>query len=431
MLRPSLSACFLPTVLCSLACSASSAREAGPNAPEVSARESSDHDAGAAAGLPVPAGLGVRPGSSLPGADDLPSIEALPDPFAFADGGRVTSRADWQRRRSELIQRIAHYEYGVLPASPARVDVTPGASDAARDRQLTVRVSDGERQAAFTLRLRLPAGQGPFPTFIGAAPGGLPTSLNAERFLARGFAVVDVPLLAIAADDASRSGAFYTLYPETDAGGLAAWAWGFSRAVDALLSIPEVDGRALVVTGHSRYGKAALLASALDERFALTIPAASGLGGTSSFRFFYEADGKNEKIENITSRFPYWFSPVLRSFVGRPERLPFDQHAVMALIAPRLLLTTIGTEDHWANPRGAQVTHLAARRVYQFLGAPDRIAIHYRAGGHATNDEDFTAMMDYADLHFRGRKPSVTFDEHPFPDEPRAMPWADDAADPE
>jgi hypothetical protein len=430
MTHPWRRACLLPTVLCSLACSASSAGEAGAKLPEASARESSNGRDETS--LPIPAESGGLSAAALPGPAELPPIEELPDPFAFTSGERVTSRVDWLRRRSELIQLLQYYEYGALPAGPTRVEVasSPGGSTA-RDRELTVSVSSGARRASFALRLRLPPGAGPFPTFIGAAPGGLPSSLNGERFLARGFAVVDVPLLAIAADDASRSGAFYTLYAETDAGGLAAWAWGFSRAVDALLSVPEVDGGALVVTGHSRYGKAALLASALDERFALTIPAASGLGGTSSFRFFYEADGKNEKLENITSRFPYWFSPVLRGFVGSPERLPFDQHAVMALIAPRLLLTTIATEDHWANPRGAQVTHLAARRVYQFLGAPDRIAIHYRAGDHAMNDEDFTAMMDYADLHFRGRKPSVTFDQHPYPEEPRAMPWAERAADPE
>jgi hypothetical protein len=424
MIRPLVSALVLLVAPGGLACSTgSSVREPAASSPPVESSAASP----AAGAAPVGADGTSEPPSpelALPPAAALPAVEALPDPFAFSAGGRVIDRADWSRRRGELRRLMQHYEYGELPEGPERVDVAASAGDSPSQRQLTVTVSTGGRSAAFPLRVRVPPGAGPFPTFIGAG------ALNDPLFLSRGFAVAELELPRIAGDDASRSGVFYSLYPDSSAGVLAAWAWGFSRAVDALASLREVNAAELAVTGHSRNGKAALLAGALDGRIALTVPAASGLGGTGNYRFFYEAGGKNEKIENITARFPYWFSPRLQEFVGRPERLPFDQHALMALVAPRLLLTTIGTEDHWANPRGTQLTHLAAQRVYQFLGAPDRIGIHYRPGGHPMTDQDFTAMLDYADLHWRGKKPSSSFDGLPYPEEPRAMPWAALVRDP-
>ena len=424
MSRP-VAAFALLAAQCGLSCSTvpSSTKPAGAGALSVAASSAASSAGSAEAAAPEP------PEPSWAGVADLPPIEELPDPFLFAGGGRVADRADWSRRRDELRRALAHYEYGELPERPNRVEVTASVGDSPRVRQLKVAVSAGGRQVAFPLTVRLPPGKGPFPTFIGA--GKLkeetcvqPDALKDELILARGFAVAEVRLHLIAADDPSRGGAFFELYPESPAGVLAAWAWGFSRVVDALASLEEVNGQELAVTGHSRYGKAALLAGALDERIALTLPAASGLAGTGNYRFSYEDGGKNEKIEDITRSFPFWFSPRLMEFVGRPERLPFDQHSLMALVAPRLQLTTVGTEDYWANPRGCQLSHLAAQRVYQFLGAADRIAIHYRSGGHSMTDEDFNAMLDYAELHWRGKKPSTTFDRLPYPEEPRAMPWA-------
>jgi endo-1,4-beta-xylanase len=134
--------------------------------------------------------------------------------------------------------------------------------------------------------------------------------------------------------------------------------------------------------------------------------------------------GKCERIENITGFAPYWFTPRLREFVGQPERLPFDQHSVMALVAPRALLITSATEDDWCNPRGTQTSYEAARTVYDFLGVPEKIGIHYRPGGHDQNAEDWTALLDFADQQFEGKEVATRFDVMPYPADPAAMPWA-------
>jgi glucuronyl esterase-like protein len=363
------------------------------------------------------------PAAHLASPDELPNIPELPDPFLFLDGSRVRTASDWQRRRSELKELIQFYEYGHMPPPPDKLAVAVRVSDGPTGSRATLLTLDltlsvGDIGGAFPVSVALPSGPGPFPAFI--STGGL----KQQMFLERGYAVVEFNPRDVAADAAGRQGPFYTLYPETDAGALMAWAWGFGRVVDALASVSSIRPDRLAVTGHSRFGKAALLAGAFDERIALTLPASSGLAGTGNYRYFFEASGENEKIENITGRFPYWFTPRLASFVGHPERLPFDQHSLMALVAPRALLTTSGTEDSWGNPAGTQLSHEAAQLVYTALGVPERIGIHFRAGGHPMSDEDFSAMLDFADAQPAGDKRPAAFDRLAFPHRGDALSWA-------
>jgi glucuronyl esterase-like protein len=377
---------------------------------------------------PAPASSrgGAEPGArALATAEQLPARRELPDPFEFIDGSRVKGKVDWQRRRAELAELVQHYAYGHQPPAPDQVEVVAAAgahgqglaTAVPRTLDVKVRLRVGERRGGFSFALALPAGTGPFPVFISA--GGLSLPL----FLERGYAVAELNPRDVAADSAGRGGLFYTLYPETDAGALMAWAWGFSRVVDALAQLSTIRVDQVALTGHSRFGKAALVAGAFDPRIALTVPASSGLGGTGNYRFFFEAEGKNERIENITGAFPYWFTPALLGFVGHAERLPFDQHALMALVAPRALLTTVGTADHWANPRGTELTHQAAQIVYAYLGVPQNIGIQLRPGTHAMTEADFEAMLDFADTRLRSKPSRVRFDKLLFPKPAAAIPW--------
>ncbi|MBT3270334.1 hypothetical protein HN371_24540 [Candidatus Poribacteria bacterium] len=190
-----------------------------------------------------------------------------------------------------------------------------------------------------------------------------------------------------------------------------AWAWGFHRIMDA------IDAAKVVVTGHSRYGKAALVAGAYDERIALTLPSHSGCGGTAPYRFIY---GNSEQLHNIVGFAPHWFRPDFNRFVDNVERLPFDQHELRALVASRALLSTEGTEDSWTNPRGSQLTHVAAKTVYDFLEAGDRISIRYRPVGHIPSSED---LMDFADHVFFGKPLSEEFGALPYPVEEDPVSW--------
>jgi dienelactone hydrolase len=178
---------------------------------------------------------------------------------------------------------------------------------------------------------------------------------------------------------------------------IAAWAWGYHRAVDALLQLPEVDGTRIAVVGHSRGGKAALLAGATDTRIALTAANDSGEAGAGCFRVH---GAGAETLTDLVQAFPHWLSPAVREFCGREAELPFDQHFLKALVAPRALLCTEALGDAWANTTGTQHTHDAAAGVYRWLGAAERIAIRFREGGHSHTLEDWTALLDFMDVTF-------------------------------
>ena len=125
----------------------------------------------------------------------------------------------------------------------------------------------------------------------------------------------------------------------------------------------------------------------------------------------------------IVKHFPFWFVPRFAEFTGQVERIPFDQHEVKALVAPRAYFSTEALGDLWANPEGTQVTWSAAREVFKFLGADDKIGIHFREGKHEQNEEDFAALLDFADHQFFGKKPAQDFTKLAFPDAPKPWSW--------
>ena len=141
-----------------------------------------------------------------------------------------------------------------------------------------------------------------------------------------------------------------------------------------------MDKARIIVAGHSRLGKLALIAGAFDERIALSVPAGSGTGGTAAYRLTGPGH-TGESLEHIVTTFPEWFSPRLADFVGHTDRLPFDQHWLIALTAPRALLSEDGLDDHIVGIPGAIGSYRAAKPVYELLGVADRLGIAFRPGG--------------------------------------------------
>ena len=255
--------------------------------------------------------------------------------------------------------------------------------------------------------------------FLPAGPTGVPVVINGDgcwhyasdeviaAILARGMAFAQFNRVDIAADLPLGHAPDSTEASGTSGPGpaaLAAWAWGFHRVIDALLPMggaegTSIDPERIAVVGHSRGGKAALLAGATDERIALTSANNSGAGGAGSFR---QQDAGAETLAELCRAFPHWCAPGLADFAGREAELPFDQHFLKALIAPRALLTTEALGDAWANPGGSWRTHLAAQEAYALLGVPDRIAMSCRAGTHAHTPDDWIRLLDFADWLFRG-----------------------------
>jgi len=414
--------------------------------------------------------------ASFPEPADLPRQPSLPDTLVMLDGRKVTTREMWvKERRPELIRLFQHYMYGQLPPKPAlsakveRVDVAAlggkamlsevalrfGASEVPPIHLMLVVPNRRTAPAPVLLALnyfgnhtlvqdknvRLPDNW--MPEWGGeeassakvvnhhaseAGRGSWAKYWPIEDLIDRGYALATFYNGDIDPDTPEQRGLqrlFRRPDPGDDCGTIAAWAWGLQRAVDYLVTTPDIDARRIVVTGHSRTGKAALVAAAFDERIAMAIPHQAGCGGSAPSRARI-AIGKAyntldnvqtrppETVANINDAFPHWFNLRFKEFNSTPERLPFDQNCLVALCAPRPVLFTNGQLDTWINPAGQFEVLRAAAPVYRLLRSGDFTAeelppnghmiggvlgYYLRPGGHSLLREDWKVFLDFADQH--------------------------------
>lgn len=342
---------------------------------------------------------------ALCAAGEVSAADATPSALAHPSGAIATTPDDWRSRREAMVDTLFEYEYGHMPPPPDHVMAIDLREEPALDGRATlhhVNLRMGD-EGAFTFEagVLLPtADTGPVPVILAIDPVFHPHVVPvASEVIGAGYAFAGFVYHDIDNDNPDRSDGIYPHYPGYDWGTLAAWAWAAMRVVDYLETIPEIDTRRIVITGHSRCGKAALLAGALDERIAIVAPHSSGAGGSGSFR---QPQPGAETLAAITDpkRFHYWFHPRLREFAGDEARLPFDQHYLMALVAPRHLYTMETRDDHWSNPQGALRMVEAARPVFQLLGVPTHAVTYMRPGGHDTTMDDWRALLDYANRVF-------------------------------
>jgi (4-O-methyl)-D-glucuronate---lignin esterase len=373
----------------------------------------------------------VQAQPDVAGVDSLPGVEELPDPFLFQDGSRVGNLEDWQARRAEIRDLVLRYEYGTAPPAPGNVR--------AGERITSELVHDGgtlhetllltmgpENRLTTTVHVYVPQGRsGPFPAVVRIGMGDECVAEMSRRGYI--FACFEHRELDPDTEGYDVRGPAQMLYPEHTWGSLGVWAWGASRVLDFLLTRPDVNGEQVVVTGHSRTGKTALLAGALDERFALVVPNGSGCGGAACFR---NAPEGVETLELITrpDRFKSWFRSDFGQFGDTESRLPFDQHFMRALVAPRPVLSTDALGDQWANPPGTQRAWMAAQPVFDFLGAGESNLCHFREGGHDQLPEDFEVLLDVADWVFRSK--ALTRDFSALPESGMKPTWPWEAPEP-
>jgi hypothetical protein len=216
---------------------------------------------------------------------------------------------------------------------------------------------------------------------------------------------------------AFRNTRFFPAYPKYDWGILAAWAWGASRVADYLETDRAIEKTKLVITGASRNGKSAMIAAAFDERL-MGAPVVTGGGGIGAYRF--AGPHNSETLDIMQKKYPNWFSPHLHEFWGHREKLPFDEHWFLALCAPRPFIALEGETDTISLPEAVRHSMLGAKPAYALYGAEDKLGVNYAHHGHAFTQEDWTALMDFADKNLRGMKLERTFDHFPAEAEPDA-----------
>jgi len=196
---------------------------------------------------------------------------------------------------------------------------------------------------------------------------------------------------------------------QTRWGAIAAWGWGFSRAIDVLEHDERIAKDGFVTYGHSRYGKSALVAAAFDSRVGAVISHQSGTGGASLNKY-----KKGESVGEITKTYPHWFSRVYADYAGREQDMTTDQHALLALIAPRPLFLGNARRDVWSDPNGAFRAAQAANPAYniynkqgltqaklnEYTPSAD-IAFWLRPGTHGVVKEDWPAFLAFMDAHYK------------------------------
>lgn len=359
----------------------------------------------------------------------------LPDPLAAADGKVAASAQDWREHvRPGTLQMFREHIYGKRPvakpddfaakvvrtdakaldgtATLREIEITysgPGGKGRIRPVVLTPNATDKPVPAFLLINFRKPDPEEP------RNRGG---EWPVREIIARGYATVSFDFNDVDPDrpDGFNAGVraiFGKQPPPADAwGALSAWGWGASRVMDWLETDKAIDAEHVAIAGHSRAGKAALWAGAEDERFALVITNNSGCGGAALAR------GKQgERVANITTKFPYWFCANYRNYADSEDKLPVDQHQLIAAIAPRRVYVTSATLDTWADPVAEFRACVLAGPVFRLYGLtglesdttppPDQpmtdghIGYHLRTGKHDLTSSDWKFFMDYTDRHWR------------------------------
>lgn len=377
-------------------------------------------------------------------------------------------KAAWEARRQEMVETVAKIEYGCRPELDYTVSWTLTSRetvlDGKADRLITdITVTTKLGSYTFPLYTFLPKREKKVPATVlicsqsrVLAPQKMPEGFKMEdlpklfekmgivmdgpmdmggprraldmavdmdnghwpvpMMIERGHAVSGFYATEAQPDDGSFEAGISTVFGTTkdrkphEWGVLAIWSFAASCVHDYLLTLPEIDGSRIGVTGHSRCGKAALWAGVMDSRFAWVMPNNSGCCGAALLR------GKHgENMASINLMMPYWFSPAFGSFVGREHELPFDQHTVLALVAPRILHVASGSTDFWADPEGEHQSTVLADAVYQLYGNPKMdirfpavnspvvsgtIGYHLRQGPHLLTEYDWACLIDHVEQCF-------------------------------
>ena len=407
---------------------------------------------------------------------EVTDIFAPEDPLTFADGTPVANASDWALRREEIKEIFQREMYGEIPAPmPIYVDridrgntVVKGVN-AVREQYRMWFKEDRSGIKIDWLVVRPRSASGPVPVILTynywgnhlfiydpevilpdcwmetePAAGISDHSANPDwrgrfldgdwryaypldDFLRRGYALVTACYAEVAPDPETVAGQnersisrVFDLWGPRDPSRtdnpmtLGAWAWGLMRAMDMIEDIPALDATKVMVTGCSRLGKTALLTGAFDERIALVAPVQTGSGGVPMTKHITP---DKESIASETSTYTTWFCPKYATWAGRESEMPFDQHLLLSLVAPRPLLV-LGFNNLWFDAYGEFLSVQAASPVWSFLGKDStfgdtfpetgastaigpNLGYAHRDGAHGVIQSDWEWILSFAENHLK------------------------------
>ena len=385
--------------------------------------------------------LAVLAGPLFGELEKLPVPKNVPELLVSSSGEKISTRSQWEKvRRPEIVRTLLEQEYGIRPVErPKDLSFVETAAPEecyggkALRKRVRASYSGPGGKGEMNFSVWIPKRATPAPVFIHSSPRPSETAddINAPRpvywlpvedIVSRGFATVAYCNQEVAVDingpDVATTGVFKVFGPQnakergpTEWGIISAWAWGMSRVLDWVETEPLLDAKRAAAVGLSRNGKTALVAGAFDTRFAMTVSCCSGCSG-AKLNHLYLPNSENGRTIMFATK---WFCPNYERYVDldRTDKMPFDQHWLLALVAPRLLYVSSATEDAWAGPRGEFAALELASPVWRLYGIPGLIAhgfpkadaplhagnaaYHLRTGMHDITRYDWQCYMDFAE----------------------------------
>jgi hypothetical protein len=396
---------------------------------------------------PGPSGDPKAPNAANSDESKVPPY-ILPDPLVFNNGEKVTTPAQWEKRRKEIKEDFDREIYGRMPADVPAVKWEIASEKDTMIGKYPVHVKDlvghvdNSSYPAISVNilmtLTIPANiKKPVPVIIEFGfkfPRGFKMNERMKKLIDSmsnwqpmviskgwGFAVL-IPTSFQADNGAGLREGIIGLVNKgqprklDDWGTLRAWAWGASRALDYFGTDKDIDAKHVGIEGLSRYGKAAIVTMAYDQRFAIGFIGSSGAGGAKILRHVF-----GEQVENLASSSEYhWFAPNFIKYAGplTPNDLPVDAHELIAMCAPRPVFISCGSpkvEGNWVDDKGQFIAAVAAGPVYKLLGKKDLgtivmppmgtalisgdIAFRQHFGGHTTID-NWPTFIKFAEKYF-------------------------------
>ncbi len=399
---------------------------------------------------PGPSGDPKAPNAANADESKATTYTELPDPLLLQNGQRVTTANEWwSARRPELVEIFDRDIYGRMPAGLPTVQwtVTEKKDDTIGGIPVEVRTLkgtvDNSSYPAIAVHidcsLVLPKARKKVPVIIefgfvlppgfrfpDPKPGEKKITDWKEQVVARGYGYAILIPTSFQADNGAglREGIIGLANKGAhrkpdDWGTLRAWAWGASRTIDYLETLPEVNAQKIAIEGLSRYGKAALVAMAYEPRLSIGFIGSSGAGGAKLLRRNF-----GEQVENLASDGGYhWFAGNFIRYAGplQVNQLPIDAHELIALAAPRPIFIGVGSplvEGNWIDGKGNFLGGAYASPVYELLGkkglgtstmppmetflSEGEIAFRQHSGGH-TNAPNWQYFLDYT-MKYWGKK---------------------------
>lgn len=375
----------------------------------------------------------------------------LPDPLVLKNGTKVTTAEMWwKQRRPEIVEDFDREIYGRVPKDTPRVKWEATATEKQTVGEVPVITKrlvghvDNSSYRPITVDIQLtlttPAdAKGPVPVIMefgfggrgfGPPPGGRGGPTWQQQLLAKGWGYAIIVPNSIQADTGAGLtrgiiGLCNKGQPRKvdDWGALRAWAWGASRALDYFETDQSVDAKKVGIEGLSRYGKAAIVAMAYDERFAIGFIGSSGEGGVKLHRRNF-----GELVENVASSGEYhWMAGNFLKYAGPLtwDDLPVDSHELVAMCAPRPVFISVGSqqvEGGWVDAKGMFLAGVGAGPVYRLLGKKDlgtaefpaqettlvtgEVAFRQHSGGHTTGP-NWPTFIKFAERYLKDATPGA------------------------